>query len=62
MPYSPLTLSLSKGVSGGRAAVAFPLKWFDKLTMSGNQVVFSTIVSITNPTRRCCQFDAIIRG
>ena len=31
----PLTLSLSKGVSGSLTAVVCPLKWFDKLTMSG---------------------------
>ena len=31
----PLTLSLSKGVSGSFTAVVCSLKWFDRLTMSG---------------------------
>ncbi len=28
----PLTLSLSKGVSGSRTISVYPLKWFDRLT------------------------------
>ena len=32
---TPLTLSMSKGVSGSLTAALSPLKWFDKLTMSG---------------------------
>ncbi len=31
----PLALSMSKGASGAGTAIGYPLKWFDKLTMSG---------------------------
>ncbi len=33
----PLTLSLSKGVSGSSYTQCYPLKWFDRLTMSGKE-------------------------
>ena len=34
----PLTLSLSKGVSGWAGVAACPLIWFDRLTMSGGKL------------------------
>ncbi len=40
-PLTPVSstgqaLSISKGVSDRPTASTFPLKWFDRLTMSGN--------------------------
>ena len=44
-------LSLSNRMSGSLSAAERTLKWFDKLTMSGQRAIFATGVVMTHTCR-----------